>query len=362
MNAINESSELKKKSTAMVKLLPLAYWAEEAVIPLFVLTDPKERVFKDNFLCAYSNGVCSFYYLNNRHESEAQSGFDYFNNEDNIEGYTDNVKRLVRKIKVVSKNSLSFSEVIDLLREWNDLYLLTEPARLKNFEVLNTDDFLRKFKEIGIARLEMRKVAESVLFHKIDAAIENIANIHTIDADDLFLYTFDELQKLIKMREKVSLNTIDERSHGYIYSVNKGIATFFTGIAFEKLFAQIKNKRTLQSGKILFGRGVSKGITRGKVQLILHNEYDISSQLSSFKEGNILVTEMTRPQLITICHKVKGIITNEGGILSHAAIVSREFKIPCVVGTEIATQVLRDGDLVEVDGDKGVVKLIKHAS
>jgi len=56
---------------------------------------------------------------------------------------------------------------------------------------------------------------------------------------------------------------------------------------------------------------------------------------------------------------VKAIVTNEGGILCHAAIIAREFKKPCIVGTKIATQVLHDGDLVEVDANKGIVKIIK---
>jgi phosphohistidine swiveling domain-containing protein len=58
-----------------------------------------------------------------------------------------------------------------------------------------------------------------------------------------------------------------------------------------------------------------------------------------------------------ICKRV--IFTDIGGITSHAAIISREFRIPCIIGTKIATKILKDGDLVEVDANKGVVKIIK---
>jgi pyruvate,water dikinase len=58
--------------------------------------------------------------------------------------------------------------------------------------------------------------------------------------------------------------------------------------------------------------------------------------------------------------KAKGIITDEGGMLSHAAIVSRELGLPCVVGTVKGTRVLKDGDLVEVDADKGIIKVLKN--
>ncbi|MFZ5364817.1 MAG: PEP-utilizing enzyme [Patescibacteria group bacterium] len=76
--------------------------------------------------------------------------------------------------------------------------------------------------------------------------------------------------------------------------------------------------------------------------------------------GKILVTIQTTPHFIPYLKNVKAIITDEGGITCHAAIVARELKIPCVIGTKIATKILKDGDKVEVDAEKGVVKIIKN--
>ncbi len=78
------------------------------------------------------------------------------------------------------------------------------------------------------------------------------------------------------------------------------------------------------------------------------------------KKGDILVTGSTGPEMILACKKAGAIITEEGGITSHAALVSREFRIPCIIGTKIATKVLKDGDLVEVDAERGIVKIIKR--
>jgi pyruvate,water dikinase len=78
-----------------------------------------------------------------------------------------------------------------------------------------------------------------------------------------------------------------------------------------------------------------------------------------FKNGDILVTSMTRPEFVPLMKLAGAVVTNEGGITCHAAIVSRELKIPCIIGTKIATQVLKDGDLVEVDADKGIVTIVK---
>ena len=68
-----------------------------------------------------------------------------------------------------------------------------------------------------------------------------------------------------------------------------------------------------------------------------------------------------RAGAVTASPGAGAIVTNQGGITSHAAIVSRELNIPCIIGTKIATKVLRDGDLVEVDANKGVVKIIKKS-
>ena len=78
--------------------------------------------------------------------------------------------------------------------------------------------------------------------------------------------------------------------------------------------------------------------------------------MEKFKRGDILVSPATNPNILPVMKIAAAIITDEGGITCHAAIVSREFKIPCVVGTKIATKVLKDGDLVEVDAEKGVVR------
>lgn len=95
----------------------------------------------------------------------------------------------------------------------------------------------------------------------------------------------------------------------------------------------------------------------GNVMIIESGE-----QAGSFKEGLILVTQMTNPTYLSAIKKAKAIVTDEGGLLCHAAIVSRELKIPCVIGTKTATKTLRNGDLVEVDACKGIVKILKRAS
>ena len=68
---------------------------------------------------------------------------------------------------------------------------------------------------------------------------------------------------------------------------------------------------------------------------------------------------MTHPQMISGMIKASAFVTDEGGVTCHAAIVSREMNKPCIIGTKVATQVLKDGDVVEVDANNGVVKILK---
>jgi pyruvate, water dikinase len=87
---------------------------------------------------------------------------------------------------------------------------------------------------------------------------------------------------------------------------------------------------------------------------VLHN----SNEISKMQKGDILVTGMTTPDFVPAMKLAAAIVTDEGGITSHAAIISRELGIPCVIGTKIATRVLKDGDLIEVDANKGEIRII----
>lgn len=117
-----------------------------------------------------------------------------------------------------------------------------------------------------------------------------------------------------------------------------------------KFYQQASGYSSLNSIK---GQCGSSGVIRGKIRIIIYQH-----DFKKFKKGEILVSGMTRPEFMPLMQKAKGIITDEGGITCHAAIISRELKIPCIIGTKIATQILKDGDEVELDADKGTVKIL----
>ena len=95
----------------------------------------------------------------------------------------------------------------------------------------------------------------------------------------------------------------------------------------------------------------------GKAYVLHWNVADISKEMEEMPKGAILVAGQTRPQLMPAIKKAAAIVTDEGGITSHAAIVSRELGIPCVIGTKLATKVIKTGTKIIVDADKGIVYL-----
>jgi pyruvate,water dikinase len=83
-------------------------------------------------------------------------------------------------------------------------------------------------------------------------------------------------------------------------------------------------------------------------------------EVNLIQNDEILCVVTTNPDYLPAMQKASAIITDEGGITCHAAIIAREMKKPCIVGTKIATKVLKDGDLVEVDADSGVVRILEN--
>ncbi|MEW6329615.1 MAG: phosphoenolpyruvate synthase, partial [Candidatus Micrarchaeota archaeon] len=101
---------------------------------------------------------------------------------------------------------------------------------------------------------------------------------------------------------------------------------------------------------ILRGLGASPGITTGKVKFI-----PTPKDIDKMEDGAVLVTDMTTPDFVPAMKKASAIVTNAGGATCHAAIVSRELGIPCVVGTKYATQKLIEGQTISVDAHRGII-------
>ncbi len=114
---------------------------------------------------------------------------------------------------------------------------------------------------------------------------------------------------------------------------------------------------------VIKGVTASKGVHRGIVKVVrtLFTVADVAQEIAKVQQGDVLVSSTTGPEIMAACQRAGAIVTNEGGITSHAAVVSRELGIPCIIGTKNGDKLLKDGDLVEVDADHGIVKILKRA-
>jgi phosphoenolpyruvate synthase/pyruvate phosphate dikinase len=169
-------------------------------------------------------------------------------------------------------------------------------------------------------------------------------------------YTSEDIKNLLLKNKKLSMAEVKNRRTKYIFLVKDLKKIFLSGHDATSIINEFvkNNLRDDIKGSIAY-----KGCVRGRVQIInIKNIKMLSESMTKFKKGDILVTSMTQPNIVSIINKAAAIVTDQGGIISHAAIISREMKKPCIVGTKVATQVLRTGEMVEVDANNGIVRIL----
>jgi phosphohistidine swiveling domain-containing protein len=166
---------------------------------------------------------------------------------------------------------------------------------------------------------------------------------------DILQCSLDELRS----GEIPDRRTLEARKKNTVVCLSHGKIKLFSAAAVDYFQKLCQDRR---SGENIAGKTAFPGIVSGRVKIIKG-----SGDFVGFKPGDILVSPMTTPSMMPIMKKAAAFVTDEGGITCHAAILAREMKKPCVIGTKLATQVLRDGDLVEVDAGRGLIKIIKKS-
>lgn len=199
--------------------------------------------------------------------------------------------------------------------------------------------------------LDFKKEKLCQAHYKINQLLEKAATKNGIPSNDLLFSTKDELSGFLA--GKLDKRILEKRrtKGAFYYSKNGKFA--FTGNDAEKIIHYLESKKKKPVREIS-GICASPGTLVGRARLI-----KTASEIKNIRKGEILVTGMTTPDYLIAMKKAAAIITDEGGMTCHAAIVSRELGIPCIVGTQNATQALHTGDLVELHAVNGLVKIIK---
>jgi len=222
---------------------------------------------------------------------------------------------------------------------------------IKKFQ-LNSQE-ISLLKEIMFWRIQIENFYSYVNFQAMGLQRE-IAKRMTLSLNQLNFLLPQEIEEAFTARKPFLLGKISERQKYYLMVIGKSRVHFFAGRLGKKVFLKLL-KETVITKQTREIKGIcgQAGQARGKVRVIVK-----INDIIKMREGEILVTQNTTPIFVPAMKKAVAIVTDEGGITCHAAIVSRELGIPCVIGTKIATKVLKDGDRVEVEAAKGIVKKI----
>ena len=185
--------------------------------------------------------------------------------------------------------------------------------------------------------------------------LQEIARRTDYETEELKYFVYPELVALLDSKKTVSRTEAQARKRGCLFYHKGDKYEVVMGVEAEKFKKEIFDKELETEVNDFRGMPASRGRVRGKVKIVMSVK-----ELDKIEPGDILVAVMTRPDYIAGIKRAAAIVTNEGGVTCHAAIVSRELGIPCVIGTKIATRVLKDGDEVEVNANHGVVTVVKR--
>lgn len=198
-----------------------------------------------------------------------------------------------------------------------------------------------------------RRYAQIYAIYKMEFVQREITKRLGISLKQARFMLPQEVKKAL-LYQDIDAKELYERTKMCVYLMAKNEDVIITGPQAEKMAEEMLNVEIDQVDEF-FGQTGCVGKAKGIVKIITRPE-----DMGKMNKGDILVSIATDPDIVPAMKKAAAIITELGGITSHAAIVARELNIPCVIGTKIAAKVLKDGDLVEVDANKGLVKILKR--
>ncbi|MFA5126147.1 MAG: aminopeptidase [archaeon] len=175
---------------------------------------------------------------------------------------------------------------------------------------------------------------------------KNVKLVKSVTVSELRQFPLGSFPKELILRAK-------KRQKSYLYMISNSKEMVLTE---DKIIEGVRKEfidEKINLNEPLKGKSAFHGKAVGKVRIVNNTE-----EMLSFEEGEVLVSINTNPSLLPAMKKAFAIVCDEGGIMSHAAIIARELKKPCIIGVKVAAKVLKNGDLVEVDADNGIVKLL----
>ena len=310
------------------------------------------------------------YMLKSASERAGQDGLGFYGNKEKYLRSRDGLYRAFedakRECEIVFASAFVSREHIEriraLFKEYRFFYTRTEFFYTdKAFELKDTSpDIASNFKSFDKLKLDGRQYLNELFLLPGSYLARLLRKLETqffLPAKRLEFYSMAELVGLFEGNQ-LSDREVENRK-AYLMYAEKDELKVFTG---DTARDAIRAYSVPRVGTIVTGKTASKGKASGRARVIkvdISRYAEVARSIQDMQQGEILVAETTEPSVILACKKAAAIITNQGGMMSHAAIISRELRIPCIIGASNATDLIATGDYLEVDADAGVVTITK---
>ncbi len=259
---------------------------------------------------------------------------------------------------ILGKESVPAKEVREYFAQISNLFKYYSKTEFFYTDGVDQSKMCISVKEFDELKLGGRSYLNKIFFEGngfIKSLVKKISAQTQVSPEDLLNYSVSELVELVENGQQVadasSRNTFFESPDLNLFGQEAKplIDEFFSSY--------------LETSKVIKGTIASKGKATGKARVLVPDAKDfdkIALAVQEMQEGEILIAETTSPDIIMACKKAAAIVTNQGGQLSHAAIVSRELGIPCIIGTDKDVILnIKTGDMIEVDANKGVITILE---
>lgn len=275
---------------------------------------------------------------------------------DNYEDYKARIDEVIYKIRnAADEQKPDKQQIMSLLREFDDAFLSFMCHQLF-FVYMGYAAHIPEIKAfIQSHEARVNNIRMDNIYIEIDKQLPDIFSAANPELKALCqLMTRNELFAVLD-GTPISHSTftiINQRKQRYLRIMRNGeIIDIPPEEISDTLAQELAHIRIDRNQKEIMGTTAHSGNVRGKVCIILS-----TADYKKITRGSIIVTPMTVPDMLPFLKEPKAIVTNDGGTLNHASIVAREMNIPCITGTQHATDIFKDGDLVEVDATNGIVR------
>lgn len=268
------------------------------------------------------------------------------------------VEKFVKIIEKKKFSKLSDKEIIKIIEDWTESFsnLTMVIWFILLLDIWYPDPEQKKeIKKIGAKARDEDGYLHECVQKGMKKIFKETANRLKIRHDDIYFLFPEEIIFFLK-RKSFKKSVIKERQDLCVTTNISGEYRIYEGKRAKELLKKFVSIEKVKKESLLKGLSASSGKVRGRVHRVL-----VKSEFNKFKKGEVLVALQTMVDYVPIMKKSKAILTEFGGMTSHAAIVSRELKKPCIVGIPGLTASVEKGDLVEVDANKGIVKILKRA-